>query len=139
MRKDDANCKTTPGELSLFPRNPRSNTPLVCSHIYELSDIATLDLICIRDWEETAGRNDAKTARAVMLAYFAEFHEIENQGARGKSPQIAAHMDIGFDAAGGAFFESNRMAGVRLDPIPDVGQKPQHLVRSSTCDGHFHR
>ena len=43
-----------------------------------------------------------------MLSYFAEFHEIENQGAGDKRLQIAAHMDIGFDAAGGAFFESNR-------------------------------
>src|ERR1700730_14523891 len=138
MRKDDANCKTTPGKLSPFTRNPRSNTPLVCFHIYELINIDTLDLICIRDWEETAGRNDAETARTVMLAYFAEFHEIENQGAGDKRPQIAAHMDIGFDAVEGGFFETNRMAGARLDPILDIGPEPQHLVRSLLRRPHFH-
>ena len=74
-----------------------------------------------------------------MLAYFAEFHEIENQGAGDKRPQIAAHMDIGFDAVEGGFFESNRMAGARLDPILDIGPKPQHLVRSLMRDRHFHR
>jgi hypothetical protein len=130
MKKDDANCKTTRGKLSLFPRNPRLNTRLACSHIYERIDIATLD-----HWEETDGRNDAKTARAVMLPYFAEFHEIENQGAGEKRPQIAAQMDIGFDAVEGGFFESNRMAGARLG----IGQKPQHPVRSLMRDRHFHR
>src|ERR1700732_330886 len=74
------------------PRADCSNTPLLCSHIYRLINIDTLGLIAVRDWEETPGRADAKTARAVMLTYFAEFHEIENQGAADKRPQIAAHM-----------------------------------------------
>jgi len=139
VRKVDANCKTTSGKSSLFSRKPRSKPPLECSHIYELINIDTLDLFGIHDWEETAGRNDTKTARAVMLTYSAEFHEIVNQGAGDKRPQTAAHMDIGFDAVGGAFFESNRMAGARLDPILDIGQKPQHLVRSLMRDRHFHR
>jgi hypothetical protein len=44
-----------------------------------------------------------------MFTYFAEFHEIENQGAGDKRPQIAAHMNIGFDAVAGGFLESYRM------------------------------
>lgn len=74
-----------------------------------------------------------------MLTYFADFHKIENQGAGGKGPQIAAHKDIGFDAVEGGFFESNRMVEARLDPIPDIGQKPQNLVRPLTRYKHFHR
>jgi hypothetical protein len=73
-----------------------------------------------------------------MFTYFAEFHEIENQGAGDKRPQIAAHMNIGFDAVAGGFLESYRMVETRLDPIPDIGQKSQHLVRSSMRDNHFH-
>ena len=63
-----------------------------------------------------------------MITYFAEFHEIVPQGAGDKRPQTAAHMDIGFDAASGAFFESNRMAGARLDPI--------HCGGSIWCSGY---
>jgi hypothetical protein len=74
-----------------------------------------------------------------MFTYFAKFHEIENQGAADKRPQIAAHVNIGFDAVAGGFLESNRMVETRLDPIPDIGQKSQHLVRSSMRDNHFHR
>src|SRR5580704_9741136 len=48
-------------------------------------------------------------------------------------------MDIGFDPVGGGFFESKRMAGAGLDPILDIGQKPQHLVRSLMRDRHFQR
>src|ERR1700731_3290891 len=116
--------------VSFSPRrNPRSNTPLECFHIYKRINIDTLDLIGIRDWEETASREDAKTVAAVMLTYFPEFHEIENQGAGDKRPQIAAHPDIGSDAVEVGFFESNRMAGSCLDPILDIGPKAQNLVR----------
>src|ERR1700738_544394 len=99
-------CQRQNDPGSPFSRKPRSDRPLDCSHIYELINIDTLDLTCIRDWEETAERADVKTARAVMLTYFAEFHKIEKQGAADKRPQIAAHMDIGFDPVGGGFFES---------------------------------
>jgi hypothetical protein len=107
-------------------RKPRSNTMLECSHIYELIDIDTLDLIGIRHWEETAGRGDAKTARAVMLTYFADFHEIENQGAGGKGPQIAAHKNIGFDAMKAAF--SNRIGWL----MPASTQSPTLVKNRKT-------
>ena len=69
-----------------------------------------------------------------MLTYFAEFHEIESQGAGDKRPQIAAHANVGFDAfeGGPAAVTSwpppgEHMAVAKVSifnvalPVPDAG------------------
>src|SRR5262249_58934299 len=73
-----------------------------------------------------------KHASPAEVALLAEFDEIIEQRARHLGPEVAPHVEIGFEAAGLCLaLEAERMIAPARHPVVDIGAEIQHPALSS--------